>query len=441
MEYVGKLGNLISSVHNFYNEINPATLSGAIDIIVVEQEDGDLACSPFHVRFGKLSVLMPQEKRVQIRVNDELVPYVMKVGEAGEAFFVFETDHEVPEEFQTSPIMEALPEKNEEDPPYLDIGESKNQNKVVEQKTADSFEDDEKEGHKSQASLPAELQSPKMIIEEQMDKVVTKLDPFHKTNESSTPNVLGDSTDPLLKEDDISNIVMNDDVPKNDIYPLEDGSTLLERVIPEAITTTTIAKERFIVRPASGDIYSTWLDVTHTANHNRVENEKIKNDLNTINDSVDESGHGRGDESIVLDISGYKTGNVDEAWDEMDHSDHLETTTDPLVETISISHSNNDRARLHKPNEHTASSIIKIMAENVFNKANNHANRNMNEANADAADKEVKIYGGSAEKEIEEDATEKGDGAENEVREDGAENEVREDGAENEAREDATEKG
>lgn len=58
-------------------------------------------------------------------MNGEVVPYVMKVGEAGEAFFVFETEHEVPEEFQTSPIMEAVQEKPEEDPPYLDIGESK----------------------------------------------------------------------------------------------------------------------------------------------------------------------------------------------------------------------------------------------------------------------------------------------------------------------------
>jgi phosphatidate phosphatase LPIN len=64
MEYVGKLGSLITTVHNFYNEINPATLSGAIDIVVVQHQDGELACSPFHVRFGKLSVLMPQEKRV-----------------------------------------------------------------------------------------------------------------------------------------------------------------------------------------------------------------------------------------------------------------------------------------------------------------------------------------------------------------------------------------
>jgi phosphatidate phosphatase LPIN len=34
----------------------------------------------------------------------------MKVGEAGESFFVFETEHEVPEEFQTSPIVGAVSE-------------------------------------------------------------------------------------------------------------------------------------------------------------------------------------------------------------------------------------------------------------------------------------------------------------------------------------------
>ena len=34
----------------FYSEINAATLTGAIDVIVVEQEDGTLVSSPFHVR-------------------------------------------------------------------------------------------------------------------------------------------------------------------------------------------------------------------------------------------------------------------------------------------------------------------------------------------------------------------------------------------------------
>lgn len=151
-----------------YRDINPSTLSGAIDVIVVERpaagsspadaittatEDTEMACSPFHVRFGKLSVLRPVDKKVspsptgtptlelgaryglgpqrschsdpepaarvaranpsflgpptvqvRITVNDEAVPFFMKVGETGEAFFVFETDADVPEELQTSPL-------------------------------------------------------------------------------------------------------------------------------------------------------------------------------------------------------------------------------------------------------------------------------------------------------------------------------------------------
>ena len=45
-------------------DINPSTLSGAIDVIVVEGSDGTLSCSPFHVRFGKLKLLLPSEKKV-----------------------------------------------------------------------------------------------------------------------------------------------------------------------------------------------------------------------------------------------------------------------------------------------------------------------------------------------------------------------------------------
>ena len=38
-------------IQEFYSEINAATLTGAIDVIVVEQEDGTLVSSPFHVRY------------------------------------------------------------------------------------------------------------------------------------------------------------------------------------------------------------------------------------------------------------------------------------------------------------------------------------------------------------------------------------------------------
>lgn len=61
MNYIGKF---ISNFRDFYNEINAATLTGAIDVVVVEQRDGSFTCSPFHVRFGKLGVLRSREKIV-----------------------------------------------------------------------------------------------------------------------------------------------------------------------------------------------------------------------------------------------------------------------------------------------------------------------------------------------------------------------------------------
>ena len=46
------------------SEINGSTLTGAIDVVVVEQEDGTFKSSPFHVRFGKMGVLKAKEKIV-----------------------------------------------------------------------------------------------------------------------------------------------------------------------------------------------------------------------------------------------------------------------------------------------------------------------------------------------------------------------------------------
>jgi phosphatidate phosphatase LPIN len=102
MQYVR---NLSDSVSTAWNSINPATLSGAIDVIVVERDDGSLACSPFHVRFGKFSLLRPYEKKVEFRVNGTKQHYSMKLGEGGEAFFVFETSDSIPESMQTSPLV------------------------------------------------------------------------------------------------------------------------------------------------------------------------------------------------------------------------------------------------------------------------------------------------------------------------------------------------
>ncbi|KAG0212991.1 hypothetical protein BGX28_005232 [Mortierella sp. GBA30] len=117
------VGSFFSTVSKFYNELNPATLSGAIDVVVVEQVNGDLACSPFHVRFGKLSILRPQEKVVEVTINGRVVDFPMKVGDAGEAFFVFETEQDVPEEFVTSPLAGPSTEKIEEEIDFLDLAQ------------------------------------------------------------------------------------------------------------------------------------------------------------------------------------------------------------------------------------------------------------------------------------------------------------------------------
>ncbi|XP_029313906.1 phosphatidate phosphatase LPIN1 [Cottoperca gobio] len=109
MNYVGQLaGQMFVQVKELYRGLNPATLSGCIDVIVVRQPDGSLQCSPFHVRFGKMGVLQSREKVVDIEINGEPVSLHMKLGENGEAFFVKETENTmevVPSYLATSPIM------------------------------------------------------------------------------------------------------------------------------------------------------------------------------------------------------------------------------------------------------------------------------------------------------------------------------------------------
>lgn len=125
MNYLRGAVSAISAPYQYYKDINPSTLTGAIDVIVISRPklvpsathpdeqvpapDGEreLACSPFHVRFGKWQVLRPADKKVNVYVNGNPIPFSMKIGDAGEAFFVFETDEDIPENIVTSPILEA----------------------------------------------------------------------------------------------------------------------------------------------------------------------------------------------------------------------------------------------------------------------------------------------------------------------------------------------
>eukprot|EP01116_Phalansterium_solitarium_P017879 TRINITY_DN4531_c1_g1_i2.p1 TRINITY_DN4531_c1_g1~~TRINITY_DN4531_c1_g1_i2.p1 ORF type:complete len:1074 (+),score=252.81 TRINITY_DN4531_c1_g1_i2:348-3569(+) len=106
MDYVERM---LEGVHSVLG-VNAATLSGAIDVVVVPQPDGSLRSTPFHVRFGKLQLLSSSEKLVTIYVNDVRANFYMKLGSAGEAFFVEETDEEtVPPSLLTSPIGSPPP--------------------------------------------------------------------------------------------------------------------------------------------------------------------------------------------------------------------------------------------------------------------------------------------------------------------------------------------
>ncbi|CAF0713107.1 unnamed protein product [Brachionus calyciflorus] len=104
MEIFGKVAK---NIKGFYNDINSATLTGAIDVVVVEQEDGSFKGSPFHVRFGKLGVIRSKERVVDIEINGEPVEDLhMKLGEAGEAYFLEPIDSD-DEPLSNEPILSS----------------------------------------------------------------------------------------------------------------------------------------------------------------------------------------------------------------------------------------------------------------------------------------------------------------------------------------------
>ncbi|KAH9998460.1 Lipin/Ned1/Smp2-domain-containing protein [Russula compacta] len=128
MNYLWGAVNAISAPYQYYKDINPSTLTGAIDVIVVRRPASngtgtmELICSPFHVRFGKWQVLRPSEKKVDVAVNGKSVPFNMKIGDAGEAFFIFETDSDVPDDLITSPLLEPTEPVSSDPLPLEDFG-------------------------------------------------------------------------------------------------------------------------------------------------------------------------------------------------------------------------------------------------------------------------------------------------------------------------------
>ncbi|XVE96798.1 hypothetical protein REPUB_Repub02eG0254300 [Reevesia pubescens] len=92
MNVVVKVGSLISQgVYSVATPFHP--FGGAVDAIVVQQQDGTFRSTPWYVRFGKFQgVLKGAEKVVRITVNGIEADFHMCLDNSGEAYFVREVD-------------------------------------------------------------------------------------------------------------------------------------------------------------------------------------------------------------------------------------------------------------------------------------------------------------------------------------------------------------
>ncbi|KAL4100321.1 hypothetical protein PRIC1_008115 [Phytophthora ramorum] len=104
--------NVIYSVKDYVSNVFHSDAgSGAIDVVAVQQPDGLLRCSPFHVHFGSLHKVKQEDKQqVTLHVNGQVVHGVrMKLGDAGEAYFVHQVQEPVDEkDYLASPLPSPI---------------------------------------------------------------------------------------------------------------------------------------------------------------------------------------------------------------------------------------------------------------------------------------------------------------------------------------------
>ncbi len=65
-------------------------LSGAMDILVIEEPEGEYRSSSFHVRFGSLKVLRSVEQDIDIYINGRKKDVQMKLANWGDAYFSYD---------------------------------------------------------------------------------------------------------------------------------------------------------------------------------------------------------------------------------------------------------------------------------------------------------------------------------------------------------------
>ncbi|CAH1441920.1 unnamed protein product [Lactuca virosa] len=87
---ISRFGRIVYSVATPFHPFG-----GAVDIIVVQQQDGSFRTTPWYVRFGKFQgVLKGAEKIVKIEVNGVEADFHMYLDNSGEAYFIKEVNPE-----------------------------------------------------------------------------------------------------------------------------------------------------------------------------------------------------------------------------------------------------------------------------------------------------------------------------------------------------------
>ncbi|KAK6152434.1 hypothetical protein DH2020_015069 [Rehmannia glutinosa] len=131
MNVVGKVSSFITQgVYSVATPFHP--FGGAVDIIVVKQNDGTFRSTPWYVRFGKFQgVLKGAEKVVRIEVNGVEANFHMHLDNSGEAYFVREVDPDKDndsEGFKDSDNFEGVKQDNSTD--YSNIDNNSKENGV-----------------------------------------------------------------------------------------------------------------------------------------------------------------------------------------------------------------------------------------------------------------------------------------------------------------------
>lgn len=79
-------------------DYNPASLSGCIDVIVAEDEKGQLRSTPFHIRVGKFKLFKSTDQIITLKINGVENENHMKISKTGIGYWEIEADQDDLEE-------------------------------------------------------------------------------------------------------------------------------------------------------------------------------------------------------------------------------------------------------------------------------------------------------------------------------------------------------